>query len=93
MDCSALLRHGIAHIATLERELANWLESHGYESISQLQGCMSELKCSDPSAFEAPSTFAPLLDHVDGGRHDRAVLFIGSWSSLSVATSASAALG
>ena len=52
MVCSALLRHGIAHIATLERELATWLESHDYGSISQLQGCMSQLKCSDPGAFE-----------------------------------------
>jgi len=52
MVCSALLRHGISYITTLEQELAAWLESHEYESISQLRGCMSQLKCSDPSAFE-----------------------------------------
>ena len=52
MVCSALLRHGIAYLTTLEQELAAWLESHEYESISQLQGCMSQLNCSDPSAFE-----------------------------------------
>jgi dihydroorotate dehydrogenase (fumarate) len=52
MVCSALLRHGISHLTTLERELAAWLESHEYESISQLQGCMSQLNCSDPTAFE-----------------------------------------
>ena len=38
MVCSALLRHGISYITTLEQELAAWLESHEYESISQLQG-------------------------------------------------------
>lgn len=52
MVCSALLRHGIPYLATLERELTDWLDSHEYESISQLQGCMSQLNCSDPSAFE-----------------------------------------
>ncbi|MGA8658915.1 MAG: dihydroorotate dehydrogenase-like protein [Chthoniobacterales bacterium] len=52
MVCSALLRHGISHLATLEQELTAWLDSHEYESISQLQGCMSQLNCSDPSAFE-----------------------------------------
>jgi len=52
MVCSALLRHGISYITTLEQELAAWLESHEYGSISQLRGCMSQLKCSDPSAFE-----------------------------------------
>jgi dihydroorotate dehydrogenase (fumarate) len=43
MVCSALLRHGISHLATLEQELIAWLDSHEYESISQLQGCMSQL--------------------------------------------------
>ena len=52
MVCSALLRHGISHLSTLERELVAWLESHEYHSISELRGCMSQLNCSDPSAFE-----------------------------------------
>jgi dihydroorotate dehydrogenase (fumarate) len=52
MVCSALLRHGISYLTTLERELAAWLESHKYDSVSQLQGCMSQLHCPDPSAFE-----------------------------------------
>src|SRR5215471_13930245 len=52
MVCSALLRCGIAHLTTLEQQLAVWMESHEYESVNQLQGCMSQLNCSDPTAFE-----------------------------------------
>ena len=52
MVCSALLRHGISHLATLEKELVAWLESHEYESINELRGCMSQLNCPDPSVFE-----------------------------------------
>ena len=28
------------------------MESHKDESVNQLQGCMSQLNCSDPAAFE-----------------------------------------
>ena len=52
MVCSALLRYGIAHLTTLAQQLALWMESHEYESVNQLQGCMSQLNCSDPAAFE-----------------------------------------
>jgi len=50
--CSALLRHGIRHIATVEKELRQWLEEHEYESVRQLKGSLSQIKCHDPSAYE-----------------------------------------
>jgi dihydroorotate dehydrogenase (fumarate) len=50
--CSALLIHGSSHLRHVERELRDWLENHEYESIAQMQGSMSQLRCSDPSAFE-----------------------------------------
>lgn len=49
---SALLRHGIEHIRTVEQDLRDWLQAHEYESIEQLQGSMSQFNCPDPSAFE-----------------------------------------
>lgn len=52
MMVSALLRHGIDHIQTVERDLCRWLEAHEYDSVEQLQGCMSQINCPDPSAFE-----------------------------------------
>lgn len=52
MLCSVLIRHGIPHIATLEKDLNAWLEEHEYVSIQQLRGSLSQKNCSDPSAFE-----------------------------------------
>ncbi|MEO1792224.1 MAG: dihydroorotate dehydrogenase-like protein [Cyanobacteria bacterium J06629_19] len=52
MMVSALLRHGIDHIQTVEKDMRRWLEAHEYESVEQLQGCMSQINCPDPSAFE-----------------------------------------
>jgi len=52
MLCSALLRHGPDHIKTVESELVAWMEEHEYESVRQMQGSMSQMHCSDPTAFE-----------------------------------------
>jgi dihydroorotate dehydrogenase (fumarate) len=52
MLCSTLLRHGISHLAVIERELVQWLESHEYQSLEELKGIMSQKKHPDPSAFE-----------------------------------------
>ena len=49
---SALARHGISHLRTLEVELAEWLRVHDYESVRQVLGNMSQQKIKDPSAFE-----------------------------------------
>lgn len=52
MMCSALLKNGINHIQTVEKEMVEWMEKHEYESVEQLRGCLSQKKCPDPSAFE-----------------------------------------
>jgi len=52
MLCSALLRHGITYLNTLEREVYDWMDQHEYESVSQLKGSLSQENCPDPSAFE-----------------------------------------
>jgi dihydroorotate dehydrogenase (fumarate) len=52
MMCSALMRHGINHLRHVERELRAWMEEHEYESVEQMQGSMSQLRCPDPGAFE-----------------------------------------
>ena len=52
MLCSTLLRNGIKHVATIESNLRNWMETHEYESVHQLRGSMSQMHCQDPSAFE-----------------------------------------
>jgi dihydroorotate dehydrogenase (fumarate) len=52
MLCSALMRHGINHLRHIERELREWMEEHEYESVAQMQGSMSQIRCNDPGAFE-----------------------------------------
>jgi dihydroorotate dehydrogenase (fumarate) len=52
MLCSALLRRGIPYIRLVERELAEWLEEHEYDSVEQLKGSLSQIKSANPAAFE-----------------------------------------
>jgi dihydroorotate dehydrogenase (fumarate) len=52
MLCSALIRHGIRQIGTIERDLVAWMEEHEYESVKQLKGSLSQKNCPDPTAFE-----------------------------------------
>ena len=52
MLCSVLLRRGVAHLALIEQEMAQWMEEHEYESLTQLKGSLSQRNCPDPSAFE-----------------------------------------
>ncbi len=52
MLCSALMRNGINHIRHVERGLREWMEEHEYESVRQMQGSMSQMRCPDPGAFE-----------------------------------------
>jgi dihydroorotate dehydrogenase (fumarate) len=52
MMYSALLKHGIDHLRTVEQELRDWMERYEYTSVQQMQGSMSQQHCPDPSAFE-----------------------------------------
>jgi dihydroorotate dehydrogenase (fumarate) len=52
MLCSALLRNGIGYLERVEEGLRVWMETHEYESVRQMKGSMSQIRCPDPSAFE-----------------------------------------
>lgn len=52
MLCSALLRNGIDHLRKVESGLLGWMEKHEYESVQQMKGSMSQIRCPNPSAFE-----------------------------------------
>jgi len=52
MMASELLQKGLGRIAELEREMAEWMEQHEYDSVAQLQGSMSQENVEDPAAFE-----------------------------------------
>jgi len=65
MLCSTLLRNGISHLRYIEDGLLEWMERHEYESVQQMKGSMSQLRCPDPSAFER----AQYMKAVKGVQH------------------------
>jgi dihydroorotate dehydrogenase (fumarate) len=52
MLCSTLLRNGISHLRVIETGLRNWMEKHEQESVTEIKGCLSQIRCPDPAAFE-----------------------------------------
>jgi len=66
MLCSALLRHGIGHLRHVEEGVQQWMADHEYESVQQMQGSMSQLRCPEPGAFERAQYMRAVkgLEHV-----------------------------
>jgi dihydroorotate dehydrogenase (fumarate) len=66
MMASALLKNGIDHIRTVEKDLREWMDKHEYVSIRQMRGSVSQINSEHPSEFErvqymrALTTFGPL---------------------------------
>ncbi|MEX2329081.1 MAG: dihydroorotate dehydrogenase-like protein [Nitriliruptoraceae bacterium] len=52
MTTSALLRNGPGHAGVLIDGLTSWLEGHGYGSVEEAIGAVSQARVTDPSAFE-----------------------------------------
>jgi dihydroorotate dehydrogenase (fumarate) len=52
MMASALLRSGPGHIKGVLRDLNRWLDKRGYEDLTALQGCMSQMDVNVPEAAE-----------------------------------------
>ena len=68
MMTSALLVHGPAHVAAVERELVAWAAESGFESVEQLRGSVSQRHVADPSAFERANYMAALIDFASSFR-------------------------
>jgi dihydroorotate dehydrogenase (fumarate) len=52
MVCSTLLRNGISHLRDMESGLRQWMEKHELESLKDMKGSLSQVRCADPEAFE-----------------------------------------
>jgi dihydroorotate dehydrogenase (fumarate) len=52
MMASALLKSGPGHIKGVLRDLNRWLDKRGYEDLTMLQGCMSQMDVNVPEAAE-----------------------------------------
>jgi dihydroorotate dehydrogenase (fumarate) len=63
MLCSALLKHGVEHVKTVERELLAWMTEKEYVSVKQMQGSMSQKKVENPTAFERAQYMKALISY------------------------------
>jgi len=52
MTASELIANGIERATTILAETQQWMETHEYESIHQMQGSISQQKVEEPGAFE-----------------------------------------
>jgi dihydroorotate dehydrogenase (fumarate) len=52
MTTSALLEQGVGYLQPLVSVLHEWLDTHEYESIAQMQGSMSAKGVANPAVFE-----------------------------------------
>jgi dihydroorotate dehydrogenase (fumarate) len=52
MMCSALLRKGVNHLNRVESGIREWMKEHEYSSVQRMRGILSQLRCTNPEAFE-----------------------------------------
>jgi dihydroorotate dehydrogenase (fumarate) len=69
MMTSALLRNGPDHLRPVEVQVRDWMDRHGYETVDQLRGRLSQRSVPDPAAFERANYIKTLASHpVQGTR-------------------------
>jgi dihydroorotate dehydrogenase (fumarate) len=65
MMATVLLQRGPDHLTEMLAQLENWLEEREYESVEQLKGSMSRIRCSDPSQLERANYMKALVSYTD----------------------------
>jgi dihydroorotate dehydrogenase (fumarate) len=63
MMTSALLRNGPDHLRPLQVEVRDWMDGHGYETLDQLRGRLSQRSVPDPATFERANYIKTLASH------------------------------
>jgi dihydroorotate dehydrogenase (fumarate) len=63
MMTSALLRNGPDHLRSVEVEVRDWMDRHGYETVGQLRGRLSQRSVPDPATFERANYIKTLASH------------------------------
>jgi dihydroorotate dehydrogenase (fumarate) len=66
MLCSVLMRKGIEHLTTIEKEIRSWMAEHDYESVEQFKGSVSQKNCPEPGAFERAAYIATIASPKSG---------------------------
>jgi dihydroorotate dehydrogenase (fumarate) len=67
MMTSALLRHGPDHLRRVEVGVGDWMDGHGFETVDQLRGQLSQRSVPDPAAFERANYIKTLASHPASG--------------------------
>jgi dihydroorotate dehydrogenase (fumarate) len=67
MMTSALLRNGPDHLRPLEVQVRDWMDRHGFETVDQLRGRLSQRSVPNPAAFERANYIKTLASHSPSG--------------------------
>ncbi len=70
MMCSALLRNGPDHIATVLDGLKTIMKAKGYDSVDDMRGKLSQQNCAEPAAFERANYMKALTSFTTTGTQD-----------------------
>jgi len=70
MLCSALLRHGVDRLRSIEADMLAWMEENEYDSIETMRGSLSQINCDNPAAFER-AQYIQTLTTYEPDRHIR----------------------
>lgn len=68
MLASELMTHGVERLCELRAELLHWMDVHGYESLDDLRGCLSQQSVAYPAAFER-AQYMRAITQYDGKQH------------------------
>jgi dihydroorotate dehydrogenase (fumarate) len=63
MMTSALLRNGPDHLRPLEVQVRDWMDRHGFATLDQLRGRLSQRSVPNPAAFERANYIKTLASH------------------------------
>jgi dihydroorotate dehydrogenase (fumarate) len=63
MMTSALLRNGPDYLRPVEVQVRDWMDGHGFQTLDQLRGRLSQRSVPDPAAFERANYIQTLASH------------------------------
>ncbi len=66
MTTSSLLRHGESHLGTIVKGFEEWMQTHKFESVSQMKGSMSHQNCAEPEALVRANYLKMLQSYKSG---------------------------
>jgi dihydroorotate dehydrogenase (fumarate) len=64
--CSTLMTHGPQRLTQIKCDMENWMEEHGFNSVTDLKGRVSQQHAADPAAFER-ANYLWVLDNYSPG--------------------------